>query len=168
MIVVQMKRLVILLALTISLSAFGQERVYTAGKGLKFVPGHLHAVVTVGEKSLRYELFDHWYSGMYIDRRQMVIPIEQLNEFGVKNDTLEILVLKNRVHIRDKRFHLNKNIKQGGICASAGYMRKVSFAGRISEKHGLGPRALFNHDDLEKLTEDEFKAKVTSNAAARL
>lgn len=143
----------------LQLNSYSQDT-FTSRKGSKFFPGHLDIVVTVNNKNVRYELFNHWYSLSYAELRQITIPLDSLNEFNQKNDSIKIELHNGRVKLVDKKYRLSRRIKHGNLCASASTMRKISFAYKLSSKHkDIRHFELYNHEDL-KLDEEDFKKKV--------
>ncbi len=53
-------KLTIIFLTLIQLSSYSQDT-FTSRKGSKFFPGHHDVVITVNNKNVRYELFNHWY-----------------------------------------------------------------------------------------------------------
>jgi hypothetical protein len=152
-------KLTIIFLTIIQLSSYSQET-YTSRKGSKFFPGHLDIVITVDNKNVRYELFNHWYSLSYAELRQITIPVDSLNEFNLKNDSIEIIILKGKVKLVDKKYRLTRKVKHRNLCASASTMRKISFAYKLSSEHKeIGHLGLYEREDLN-LNEEEFKEKV--------
>lgn len=152
----------IILTLCFGLTGFSQES-YTARKGSRFFPGHLHIVINVDSTEIHYQLFNHWYSLSYAQYRDIKIPFNELEKYGEQNDTLTIIVLDNKVKLIDKRNKLDRKIKHQKLCASVENMRKISYANSIAEKHeDMRHFDLYEHDDL-KLTEEEFKKLVDKN-----
>lgn len=148
--------------LFISFSVRAQDNVYAARKGIIFFPGHLEAFATISNGTLRYELYNHWYSRAYAELRQISIPINEIDNFNKTNTEIQIRILKNKIEIKDKKYHLNKKLKHRELCSSAMHMRKVSFAYKISKENDLGIFALFQYEDLD-LPENEFQSKVLEN-----
>lgn len=155
-----MKIILSIMFLTLlQLYGFSQET-FTSRKGAKFFPGHLDVVITVDSKNVRYELFNHWYSLSYAELRQITIPLDSLNEFNQKNDSLKIEIRKGRVKLIDKKYQLSRKIYHRNLCASASTMRKISFAYKISsQQKNIRHFELYDREDL-KLEEDEFRKKV--------
>lgn len=152
----------IILTLCFSLTSFSQET-YTARKGSRFFPGHLHMVISVDSSEIHYQLFNHWYSLSYAQLRDIKIPSSELEKYGEQNDTLTIIVLDNKVQLIDKKNKLDKKIKHQRLCASVETMRKISYANSIAEKHeDMIHFHLYEHDDL-KLTEEEFIKLIDKN-----
>lgn len=152
----------IILTLCFSLTSFSQET-YTARKGSRFFPGHLHMVISVDSTEIHYQLFNHWYSLSYAQYRDIKIPINELDNYGEKNDTLNIIMLDNKIKLVDKRNKLDRKIKHQRLCASVETMRKISYANSVAEKYeDMMHFHLYEHDDL-KLTEEEFKKLVDKN-----
>ena len=143
-------------------NSFGQEKIFTSRKGSKFFPGHFDIVVTMNNENIKYELFNHWYSGSYIELREISIANNEIEKFNLNSDSLKIEINKNSVHIIDKKYKLNKKIKSRKLCTSKENMRKISFAYEIAKKNNIRHFSLYNYDDL-KLTEDEFKKKIETN-----
>lgn len=143
----------------LQLSSYSQE-IFTARKGSKFFQGHLEIVITIDSNSVRYELFNHWYSLSYTELRQITIPIDSLNEFNLKNDSIQIEILNGNVKLIDKKYQLSAKIKHKKLCVSASTMRKISFAYKVSSEHtNIKHYELYDNEDL-KLDEEEFKKKV--------
>ncbi len=152
-------KLTILLLTLVHLNSYSQDT-FTSRKGSKFFPGHLDVVITVDDKNVRYELFHHWYSLSYAELRQMTIPLDSLNEFNQKNDSISIEFHKGKVKLVDKKYRLSKKIKHKKICASVSTMRKISFAYELSTEHkNIGHFELYKPEDLN-LDEEAFKKKV--------
>ena len=152
----------IILTLCFSLTSFSQET-YTARKGSRFFPGHLHIIVKVDSTEIHYQLFNHWYSLSYAQYRDIKIPINELDNYGENNDTLNIIMLDNKIKLVDKRNKLDRKIKHQRLCASVETMRKISYANSVAEKYeDMMHFHLYEHDDL-KLTEEEFKKLVDKN-----
>ena len=138
---------------------YGQEN-YTSRKGLKFFPGHLDISITIDKNNLRYELFNHWYNCSYSEIRQITINLDSLEWFNNRNDTIAINILNNKVHLIDKKFRINKNIKHRKLCTSTENMRKISYVYKISSEFEYpNPYYLYILED-PNLNEDEFKKKV--------
>lgn len=148
--------------LLLSTVVFGREKTFTSRKGSKFFPGHYDMQFTLEKDSLRYQLFNHWYSGCYAELRQFTIPISGLEKFNHQNDSLNFIIRNNKVYVVDKKYGLKKHIKHRKLCADAERMRKISFANQLSKENNLKPNALYLYSDL-KLEEDKFYSKVRSN-----
>ncbi len=141
---------------------YGQEN-YTSRKGSKFFLGHLDISITIDKNELRYELFNHWYTGSYAELRQITIKLDSLDRFNIINDTIAISILKNKVHLTDKKFRINKNLKHRKLCASIESMRNISYAYKVSSDfENIRHYDLYKSEDLN-LTEDEFKKNVIEN-----
>lgn len=154
--------LILICLITLNLLGFGQEN-YTSRKGSKFFPGHLDISITIDKNELRYELFNHWYTGSYAELRQITIKLDSLEKFNLSNDTIAITILKNKVHLTDKKFRINKNLKHRKLCTSIENMRKISYAYKVSSSFEIIRHYdLYKSEDLN-LTEDEFKKKVIEN-----
>jgi hypothetical protein len=152
-------RLTIIFLTLLQLNSYSQDT-FTSRKGSKIFPGHLEIVVTVDNKNVRYELFNHWYSLSYAELRQITIPLDSLNEFNQKNDSIKIELHNGRVKLVDKKYRLLRRIKHRNLCASASTMRKISFAYNLSSKQkDIRHFELYDHEDL-KLDEEDFKKKV--------
>ena len=152
-------KLTIIFLTLLQLNGYSQDT-FTSRKGSKFFPGHLDIVITLDNKNVRYELFNHWYSLSYAEFRQITIPLDSLNEFNLNNDSIEIKLLKGKVKLVDRKYRLSRKIKQKNLCASASTMRKISFAYKLSIGHkDLRHFELYEREDL-KLDEEEFKKKV--------
>lgn len=155
----KIKLTIIFLALIQQLSSYSQDT-FTSRKGSKFFPGHLDVVITVDNKNVRYELFNHWYSLSYAELRQITIPFESLNEFNQANDSIRIELQKGKVKLIDKKYRLSRKIKHRNLCASASTMRKISFAYKLSSEHtDIRHFELYEREDLN-LEEEVFKKKV--------
>lgn len=154
-------RLIILLLTAFQLLTYGQNS-FTARKGSKFFPGHLDIVLTVDNNCVRYELFNHWYSGCYAELRQLKVKLDSLETFNQSNDTIEIKLLGNRINLKDKKYNITCNVKNTRLCTSPERMRKISFAYKLAASNELGPQSLYTLEDL-KLTESEFEEKVKNN-----
>ncbi|WKK84060.1 hypothetical protein QYS48_17790 [Marivirga arenosa] len=152
----------IILTFCFGLTGFSQET-YTARKGSRFFPGHLHIVMQVDSTEIHYQLFNHWYSLSYAQSRDIKIPINKLEDYGEQNDTLTIIVHDKKVKLIDKRNKLDRKIKHQKLCASVETMRKISYANSIAEKYDdMMHFYLYEREDLE-LTEEEFKKLVDNN-----
>ncbi len=147
----------------LNLNGFGQEN-YTSRIGSKFFPGHLDIVMTLDNNNfIRYELFNHWYSGSYAELRQISINLDNLERFNQSNDTISIKILDNKIHLIDKGFRINKKIRHKKLCASPENMRKISYAYKVSlDNEKVKHYDLYNWDDL-KLSEEEFTKLVNDN-----
>lgn len=146
----------------LNLFGFGQEN-YTSRIGSKFFPGHLDIVVTIDTNVLRYELFNHWYSGSYSELRQLSIRKDSLKLFNQLNDTISFNLLDNKIHLIDKRFGINKKIRYKKLCASPDNMRKISYACKVSSMNGkISHYELYDWEDL-KLSEEKFVKIVNDN-----
>ncbi|MBA7572258.1 hypothetical protein ES708_14034 [subsurface metagenome] len=112
---------------------------------------------------MRYELFNHWYSGSYAELRQIKIKLDTLERFNLSNDSISIIILDNKILLTDKRFHINKKIKHKNLCTSPENMRKISYAYKVSSDYeNIRHYELYKSEDLN-LSEDEFKKKVIEN-----
>ena len=142
--------------------SFCQE-IYTSRIGSKFFPGHLDIVISTDNTDLRYEVFNHWYYGLYSELRQMTIPLDSLNNFNATNDSIKILLSDKCIKLTDKKFKLNKSIKHVKLCVSADIMRKISFADKLSSQHDpIRHYELYETEDLN-LSETEFRQIVLKN-----
>ncbi len=149
----------IVLSFCCGLMSFSQET-YTARKGLRFFPGHLHAVITVDSSIIHYQLFNHWYSWSYMQYRDIKIPFNELDNFSNLNDTLRIILLDNKIKLVDKRNHINRKVKHAELCASVVTMRKISYATELAQGYeNMMHFHLYLRDDL-KLSEVDFKKRV--------
>lgn len=154
--------LIFICLMSLNLLGFGQEN-YTSRIGSKFFPGHLDIVVTIDTNVLRYELFNHWYSGSYAELRQIFIKKDSLELFNQSNDTISFNLLDNKIHLIDKRFGINKKIRHKKLCTSLENMRNISYAYKVSSKNGeISPYELYDWEDL-KLSEEEFVKIVNDN-----
>ena len=151
--------IVLLFFSLVQLNSYSQET-FTSRKGLKFFPGHFDIHITIDHKNLRYELFNHWYSLSYVQLRQLTIPLDSLDEFNQKQDSLKLFFKKGKVKLIDKKYRLSKRIKHKQLCASVSVMRKISFAYELSiESKDKRHFELYNWEDLS-LEEEEFKKKI--------
>ncbi|WP_130736487.1 hypothetical protein [Flavobacterium sp. J27] len=140
-----------------------QEQIYTSRKGLKFFPSHLEIVVTVSNETIKYELFNHWYSNSYVQLREVVVPLDSLTKFNKENETIKIKFEKNKIKIVDKKYKVSKKMKHTALCTSLDVMRKISYAYEISKAYkNIGHFVLYTTFDL-KLSETDFKIKVDEN-----
>lgn len=157
----------ILLCIYFGLTGYSQET-YTAIKGSRFFPGHLHVVITMDSSIIHYQLFNHWYCLSYAQYRDIRIPINELDKFNNENDTLTIIVLDDKVKLIDKRNNLDRKIRHQRLCASVETMRKISYANKLAERHeNMMHFHLYDRDDL-KLTEEEFKKLVEKNLEEKI
>ena len=152
-----MKFFVIGLVFFLSFNIYGQNQTYIGRKGPD-LPGHLDIVITVNNDSLRYELFCHWYTDSYDELRQITIPINNID----KNDSLVFKINEKSIHLIDKKYNIDKQLKISKRVVSAERMRKISYAQKIAEKIGLTHFNLYEWEDL-KLNEEEFYKKVDAN-----
>lgn len=151
---------ILLISILLPLKSNSQET-FSSRKGSKFFPGHLDIVVTVAQDTVKYELFNHWYSLSYAKLRQHSIPLDQLDAFNQKNDSLKIIFREGKVRLVDKKYRLSKNIKHRKLCASLQTMRKISYAYTLAKEHkDLNHFELYNRDDL-MLDEEAFKKKIS-------
>lgn len=152
-------KLTILLLILVHLNSYSQDT-FTSRKGSKFFPRHLDVVITVDNKNVRYELFHHWYSLSYAELRQITIPLDSLNVFNQKNDSISIEFHNGKVNLVDKKYRLSRKIKHKKMCASVSTMRKISFAYELSTEHkNIRHFELYEPEDLN-LDEEAFKKKV--------
>lgn len=149
----------------IYITSYGQE-LYSSRKGTKFFPGHLDIAVTVDEKNVRYEIYNHWYSGTYSQLRQIEIPIDSLESFNQNNDSISIEISNNKVRLTDKMYNLDCRVRHRTLCNSTENMRKISYAVDLALQHSIGPHGLYSYEDL-KLEEIEFKQKVLNNLSKK-
>ncbi len=158
-----MKLLLTLILLLSSYKISYSQEHFTTRKGSRFFPGHLDAQITLDSNTLRYELFNHWYSWAYAELRQLTIPIDSLDVFNNSNDSISIQILGDKIKLVDKKYKLKRKIGNRNLCTSVENMRKISYAYKISSNYDS-----INHFDLYErtdllLTEDEFKKKVLAN-----
>ncbi|MDL2309302.1 hypothetical protein LJC53_06940 [Bacteroidales bacterium OttesenSCG-928-C03] len=144
--------------------SFGQTATtYTSRIGSKFFPGHSDIVITIENDSVRYELFNHWYVSAYAELRQMKISLDSLESLNTNNDSIQIKIYDNKIQLIDKKYGINKKIKDKKLCASPERMRKISFAYKISSNNeNVRHYELYTNDDLN-LSETEFEKKVIEN-----
>lgn len=88
--------------ITLNLIGFGQEN-YTSRKGSKFFPGHLDISITIDKNELRYELFNHLYTGSYAELKQITIKLDSIEKFNLSNESIAITIIKNKAHLTDKK-----------------------------------------------------------------
>lgn len=154
--------LIFICLISLNLSGYGQEN-YTSRVGPKFLPGHLDIVVSVDNNVLRYELFNHWYTGSYAEFRQISVNLDSLERFNQSNDTISFILMDNKIHLIDKHFGINKEIKHKKLCSAPEKMRKISYAHKVSSSHAnINHYDLYKQDDLI-LSEEEFIRIVTDN-----
>ncbi|MEQ8239519.1 MAG: hypothetical protein RIA69_09925 [Cyclobacteriaceae bacterium] len=152
----------ILLMLCFGFTSFSQE-MFTARKGLRFFPGHLHTVISLDSSEIHYQLFNHWYNLSYAQLRDITIPINALGNYGVQNDTLSFIIQNRKMKLIDKRNKLNQKVKHQKRCASTEIMRKISYAHSMAERHeDMMHFHLYEQDDL-KQSEEMFKKLVNKN-----
>lgn len=160
-----MKKIVCLLLVVLMVSSGFSQQVYSAKKGPKFMPGHLHTVVEIENDSLRYQLFNHWYASSYKQLRDVRVAVNQLNTFN--SDTLSIYILENSVKLMDKEYKIKGAVKNQKLCASLDEMRKIAFAYSLTERQkGLRHFDLYTQEDL-RLPEVQFKIRVEANFKKR-
>ena len=120
-------------------------------------------VINVDSTELQYQVFNHWYAHSYAQDRDVNIPINELNQYGVQNDTLTIILLKNKVKLIDKKCNLKQTVKHQKICTSVDSMRKISYAVSIAQLYeDIQHFQLYDRTDLG-LSEEEFKLLVNQN-----
>lgn len=154
--------LITIFLLAFQIISYGQD-IYTSRYGSKFFPGHLDIVITIDSNNVRYELFNHWYSGSYAELRQMTIPLDNLEKYNLSNDSISIKFLDKKIHLTDKRYNLNRKIRHRTLCISPTNMRKISYAYKVSSGfENIRHYDLYKWDDLN-LNEDDFKKKVIEN-----
>lgn len=156
------KIFILIIVIIISSNISAQEKMFTSRKGSKFFPGHFDIVITLNESNLKYELFNHWYSGSYSELREIIIPLNEIEKFNANNDNINITVNKNSIRLIDKKYKLNKKIKTRKLCSSLENMRKISYAVKIATENKIGHLSLYNYEDL-KLSESDFYKKIDSN-----
>ena len=139
---------------------YGQNQ-YIGRIGLD-LPGHLDVAITINNDTLRYELFNHWYTKSYAELRQITIPINEIEKYTSINDSLQFVINEKFIHLIDKKYGINKKIKLEKKYISISYMRKISYAQKIAEENGLMHYNLYSDEDL-RLNEDDFCKKVNSN-----
>ncbi|WP_410877852.1 hypothetical protein [Myroides sp. DW712] len=95
-----MKNYILLLTLLGTFTLQAQEQVFTSHKGPKFLPGHYDITITVHNDTLKYELFNHWYSRSYAQLRNVSIPLSDIH----KQDsiTFKYALLRNQI-IQDQQ-----------------------------------------------------------------
>jgi len=157
------KYLLVFVFVTFQFSIYGQN-LFTSKKG-NIV--HLEIAITVDSNSLRYELFNHWYSDAFAEKRQITFSIDSLAKLN-KSDSIFIKIADNKIHLTDKRYRINKNIRHKKLCYSLENMRKISFAYKVSTEHkNIRPKELYLNDDLN-LSEEQFKNKVAENLKIKI
>jgi hypothetical protein len=132
-----------------------QNQTYIGRKGPD-LPKHLDIVITINNDSLRYELFWHWYTDSYAELRQITIPINNIN----KNDSLVFKINEKSIHLIDKRYNIDKQLKIPKRAVSAERMRKISYAQKIAEKNGLIHFDLYEREDLRLNETSMTKIKI--------
>lgn len=143
------------------------QNVYTSRFGSKFFPGHNDIVITVDDENVRYEMFNHWYSRSYAEKRQLTIKRVDLDKFNEENDTIQLKIFDKYVQLVDKKYNINKKVKRTKLCASVEKMRKISYAYKISSQYeNVSHYELYSDSDLE-LPESEFEKKVLENIEKR-
>ena len=146
---------------------FSQET-YSATKGPRFMPGHLHAVITIENKILHYHLFNHWYASSYRQYRDLKIPIEELAHFNETNDTLTITISQGKIKLIDRSYQFKKTIKQQKNCTSLATMRKIAYACQLADQNEqVRHFDLYDRQDLN-LSESAFKILVNKNLKKKL
>ena len=142
----------------LSFNIYGQNQTYTGRKGLN-LPGHLDIAITIDDETLRYELFNHWYTDAYTELRQIIIPINDINKYN--SDSIAFKINGNFFHLIDKKYNIDKRLKISKRNTSIEKMRKISYAYKIAKENGLKHYDLYKRKDLE-LNENEFYKKVNS------
>lgn len=147
----------------IQLSLYGQDT-FTSRCGSKFFPGHLEIVLTIDSNSVRYELFNHWYSGSFAEMRQIKISLDSIEHFNASNDTISIDLHGKYAYLTDRKYNIKKKIDHTKLCTSTERMRKISYAYRISTQlTNIRHYQLYNDRDLE-LSESDFEKTVIENS----
>lgn len=153
---------IILLSFQLGTMCFSQES-YSSNIGAKLFPGHLHVVIDVDSTEIHYQLFNHWYSLSYAQTRDVRIPLSEIDKYGEQNDTLTILLFKNKVKLIDKQNDLKQTVKHQKPCTSVATMRKISYAVAIASQYDrMNHFHLYERSELD-LSEDEFKQRVNQN-----
>lgn len=153
-----MKKIVCLLFVVLIVSSGFSQKAYSAKKGPRFMPGHLHIVVEIENDTLRYQLFNHWYASSYKQLRDVRVAVNQLNTFN--SDTLSFYILENKVKLMDREYKIKGAVKNQKLCASLDEMRKIAFAYSLIEKQkGLRHFDLYTQEDLS-LPEAQFQSRV--------
>lgn len=153
-----MKNYILLLTLLGTFTLQAQEQVFTSRKGPKFLPGHYDITITVQNDTLKYELFNHWYSRSYAQLRNVSIPLSDIH----KQDSITFKMTKKGIQLTDKKFGITKKVKRKNLCDSLEDMRKISYAYEIAQDNNLMHYELFKSADLQ-LSEAAFRAKVKEN-----
>ena len=155
-----MKLIYFLIVTCLVIPCTGQD-MYSGIKGPRLFPGHMHVIISVDSNVVHYQLFNHWYTRSYAQYRDIVIPIDDLDNFNSENDTLAIVLHDNKIKLKDERNGLNMNIKHKKLCSqNPDQMRKISYAYSLSEKHeDIRHFDLYEEEDLES-TEADFKERV--------
>jgi len=153
-----MKKYILLLTLLGTFTLHAQEHVFTSRKGPKFLPGHYDITITVQNDTLKYELFNHWYSRSYAQLRNVSIPLSDIH----KKDSITFKMTKKGIHLTDKKFGITKTVRRKNLCDSLENMRKISYAYEIAQDNNLRHYELFKSADLQ-LSEAAFRAKVNEN-----
>ncbi|AHM62791.1 hypothetical protein D770_22730 [Flammeovirgaceae bacterium 311] len=82
----------------LQIAAFGQST-YTSRKGTKFFPGHYDIAISIDSTNLRYELYNHWYAGVYSELRQVTVPLDSIEFYNKSNDSISFHMLKDKVRL---------------------------------------------------------------------
>lgn len=163
-----MKKLIgLIFLLMIYLNSTYSQEMYTAKKGSRFFPGHLHAVITVDSTMLSYELFNHWYVGSYAQERDITIPLSDVEGFNSRDNSIKLEVLPNKVKLKDKKYGFNKKVKDQKLCASVQSMRNISYAVEVTNDNDISHFQLYEDEDLS-LSEEAFKELVNAKLILRL
>jgi hypothetical protein len=101
---------------------WGQDTLY-AHKGLKALPGHFDIVIIHNKNSITYQLFNHYYTMSYVRFRNITVPIDSLIEFN-KQDSINIVIDKGQIYLKDKLFNISKKINKKKTCRSFKYINK--------------------------------------------
>ena len=139
------------------------QRTFTAKKGIRWLPTHYHAVVSIDNDTVHYQLFNHWYSHSYAQYRDVIFPLNELPSIHQKYDSLSLTISADKVKVNDAKYKFKKRVRHQKLCASISTMRKVSFADSLA--HGEEGMMHFHlyEDSVLKLPEDEFRRIVLTN-----
>ncbi|MDH5381464.1 MAG: hypothetical protein OEW75_11460 [Cyclobacteriaceae bacterium] len=112
-------------------------------------------IITKKNDSIRYELFNHWYSRSYSLLRDISVSVAQL---PIQSDSVGIHDMGNKFLVKDKKNGLDK-MAMGGLnrsCYSINFMRNMSFAYSLSLKYKIGHHAFYDEIDWEQ-SQDAFQ-----------
>jgi len=154
----------ILASFILSTNIYGQYKTYIGRKGLN-LPGHIDIAITIDSDTLRYELFNHWYTDSFEELKQIIIPLKDIKMYDSTNDSITIDLNEEYVYLVDKKYGISQKIKNNKSSVSVERMRKISYAHKIAKENGLRHFDLYIFEDL-KLNESEFRKKAEANLKA--